>query len=353
MNVGQGEIEHIETGSRTVVVEIPVANQQFTVGGPLSDDAIVRKEGAQVRLEDLTVGDVVRVGWKKTGSGHVIELIEVLSSSSNPRSKRKTDDVTPSMVVGAPRRHVVGKGETLLDPWIPPEGMELIIPSQWILPEIKMDGIVINLAELRLFYFMKKQDRVKTFPIGIGVREANTPVGTFRTGEKTVKPTRFIPAALWEKYGVKTIPPGPENPLGDYWIGLGNSRYGIHGTDIPWSVGRLVTRGCIRLYPEDMEHLFKMVKPGTPVKIIYEPVKIGFLSGRTYVAVHKDIYGRIRDMVNYGYRRLEETGLADRVDLYRFLQALTRQDGMPQDITSEKASKAGDASGFLKGTSTP
>ena len=68
--------------------------------------------------------------------------------------------------------------------------------------------------------------------------------------------------------------------------------------------------------------------------------------------VHKDIYSRIRDMVNYGYRRLEETGVAERVDLYRFLQALTRQDGMPQDITSEKASKGGDASGFLKGTST-
>jgi len=219
------------------------------------------------------------------------------------------------------------------DPWIPPEGMALIIPSQWILPETEMEGIVINVAELRLYYFMKRIKMVIAFPIGIGDRGSHTPLGTFRIKAKRIRPTWFIPASLQEKYGDKTMLPGPDNPLGDHWIGLGDSPYGIHGTDIPWSVGRLVTHGCIRLYPEDIRQLFDLVKPGTRVEILYEPVKLGFLSGRIYVEVHKDIYNRIEDLVEYGYRRLEEKKIIQRVDLEKFRRALDRRDGLPVDIT--------------------
>jgi L,D-transpeptidase ErfK/SrfK len=257
------------------------------------------------------------------------------------------------MLIGAPRRHTIEEGETLLDiarkydlgineiqdlyphldPWIPPVGMELQIPSQWILPETLEDGIVINVAELRLYCFIKKHSMVKTFPIGIGGREWATPLGIFRIGEKRVKPTWFIPPSLQKKYGVKAVPPGPDNPLGDYWIGLQNYNYGLHGTDIPWSVGRMVTRGCIRLYPEDMERLFKLVKTSAMVKIIYEPVKIGLCAGRYYAEVHNDIYNRIEDFVNYGLQRLIAECVAGKVDLDKFYQALARQDGMPVDIT--------------------
>jgi L,D-transpeptidase ErfK/SrfK len=107
---------------------------------------------------------------------------------------------------------------------------------------------------------------------------------------------------------------------------LEGTDYGIHGTDIPWSIGRLVTHGCIRMYPEDIPQLFKLVKPGTEVRIIYEPVKIGRVSGRVYVEVHRDIYNRIEDLTAYGYKRLGQKGLLESVDLDKFRQALDLQE---------------------------
>lgn len=258
-------------------------------------------------------------------------------------------------VIGAPERYVIKDKDTFLDiarhyrlgfnemealypdidPWIPPAGTWLLLPTQWVLPGNVDKGIIINSAELRLYYFIKigVDFLVKTFPIGIGDTDWPTPLGEFKVGEKRKNPAWYVPPSLREKYQVKVIPPGPENPLGKYWIRLGNSSYGMHGTDIPWSVGRLVTHGCIRLYPEDIKHLFQEVHPGTPVRIIYEPVKLGLLSGRVYAEVHKDIYQMIDDFVEYGYRRLQEEGLEKRVDLEKFHKLLKRKDGMPTDIS--------------------
>lgn len=291
-----------------------------------------------------------------TGIGRgEIRILNDLTPVRRPPGKKYSVGQSDTLI-GSPRHHRIEKGETLLDiarkydlginelqdlypnldPWIPPEGMNLLIPSQWILPGIPWNGILINVAELRLFYFTKAR-MVETFPMGIGDWDRTTPLGGFTIGGKRAKPTWFIPPALQPKYGVKTIPPGPDNPLGDYWLGLRYSNYGIHGTDIPWSVGRMVTGGCIRLYPEDMERLFQRVRPGTPVKIIYEPVKFGFLSGRLYVEVHKDVYARAGDLVNYGLKRLRAMGLAGKADLDILLQTLVLQNGMPTDITFDKA----------------
>jgi L,D-transpeptidase ErfK/SrfK len=116
-------------------------------------------------------------------------------------------------------------------------------------------------------------------------------------------------------------------------MGLGSNSYGIHGSDIPWSVGRLVTHGCIRMYPEDIQQLFHTVSTGTPVTIIYEPVKIGIYSERVFAEIHRDIYEKIEDFSAYGFKQLQQSGLTHRVDLKIFQQALKRQDGMPIDIT--------------------
>jgi L,D-transpeptidase ErfK/SrfK len=264
-------------------------------------------------------------------------------------------DVEIKTVIGAPERHIVKNKDTFLDiarhyrlgfnemedlypeidPWIPPAGTWLVVPTQWVLPASLDKGIIINAAELRLYYFMKAgiDTVVKTFPIGIGDTDWPTPLGDFKVGEKRKNPAWYVPPSLREKYRVKVIPPGPENPLGEYWIRLSNSSYGMHGTDIPWSVGRLVTHGCIRLYPEDIQHLYQEVQPGTPVKIIYEPVKIGVLAGRVYAEVHRDIYHMIDDFVEHGYRRLWEEGVLDRVDAEKFHELLERKDGMPVDIS--------------------
>jgi L,D-transpeptidase ErfK/SrfK len=146
--------------------------------------------------------------------------------------------------------------QSILDPWVPPEGLELTIPTFWILPEGNWNGILINIPERRLYFFFKKISMVKTFPIGIGVTENFTPTGRFYIRDKRVSPTWHIPISLREKYeGRKSIPPGPDNPLGSHWMGLSIKGYGIHGTNFPWAVGRLVSHGCIRLYPEDIVRL--------------------------------------------------------------------------------------------------
>ncbi len=285
-------------------------------------------------------------------------------------SKNHSPDAETVTVIGYPVRYVVRKGDTLLDiarnyrlgfneledlypevnPWVPPVEKELILPRMWILPQVRNAGIVINLAEFRLYHFLDKKELlgdslnyfkekvksgepelgfVRTYPVGIGDEIWNSPVGSFRIIEKRVKPTWYIPPSLISKYHpIKVVPPGPTNPLGDYFMGIGDA-YGIHGTDNPWSVGRMVTHGCIRLYPEDIEFLFPTVAEGTPVQIVYEPVKIGFLNGTIYVEVHKDIYGKISDFKEYGYERLANLGLMEAVEPDRFEAELEKKSGMP------------------------
>ena len=286
---------------------------------------------------------------------------------------KQSPDFTTVTVIGQPVIHLVKKGDTLLDiardyrlgynemadlypgidPWIPPAGKELVIPSMWVIPHAARSGILINLAELRLYHFLDRKSMVKTpsdniygdmgrvmsvtknvrtYPVGIGDEQFTSPIGSFQVIDKRTKPYWYIPPSLQEKYApVKVFPPGPNNPLGDYFMGIGNA-YGIHGTDIPWSVGRLVTHGCIRLYPEDIEVLYPSVPVGTPVEIIYEPVKIGFRKGKIYAEIHKDIYNMIPDFHRYGLRKVEESGLMEVVDIKRFEDELTRKSGIPVEV---------------------
>jgi len=318
-----------------------------------------RKREIRITRLALAIGFILVLTKSVGGQDPYISRSKIKLIEMSHRTGKKSLTFKLNTLIGKPQHHRIEKGETLLDiarrydlginelqdlypkldPWIPSEGTDLVIPSQWILPMAAWDGILINVAELRLFYFMKTMDVVRTFPVGIGRLDEPTPLGISTIGEKRTKPTWFIPPALQQKYGVKTVAPGPDNPLGNYWLGLRHSNYGIHGTNIPWSVGRMVTGGCIRLYPEDMEQLFKWIRVGTPVKIIYEPVKFGFLSGRLYVEVHRDVYNKIEDLVNYGLARLHAEGLVGKTNLIRLLQALLRQDGIPMDITSDKPSE--------------
>ncbi len=257
-------------------------------------------------------------------------------------------------VIGITTSHVIEKGQTLLDiaklyglgyneiadlypnldPWIPPVGKKIVIPSQWILPQVDQTQLVVNIAELRLYYFING-NLAKTFPVGIGDLDWVTPTGEYTIGTKQVNPVWHVPDSLREKYGIATMPPGPENPLGQYWMGLGDSHYGIHGTPIPWSIGRPATHGCIRLYDEDIEMLFRNVPAGTSVKIIYEPIKFGLLHGKLYAEIHPDIYNRIEDLEKYGYDLLEKKKLSSKVNMFRFEQALEKKSGLPVDISKD------------------
>jgi L,D-transpeptidase ErfK/SrfK len=220
-----------------------------------------------------------------------------------------------------------------IDLWIPPEGIMLSLPTCWVLPQTQYRGIVINLAELRLYYFRNNGSTVMTFPVGVGAEDWETPLGTFQITAKAVNPTWSIPHSLRSKYDATAIPPGPDNPLGKYWLGLGDSGYGIHGTNVPWSVGHLMTHGCIRLYPEHIEILFPLVGIGTAVEIIYQPVKIGRFGEKIFVEVHRDIYHTIEDFRAYGIGLLQKRGILDQVDIPAFQRALELREGMPVDVT--------------------
>ena len=267
-----------------------------------------------------------------------------------PKGKMDPQALT---VIGVYQKHQIEEGETMLDiaryydlgyqelmllhsqidPWLPSVGKTIIIPTRWVLPFFYKKGIILNIPEFRLFLYLPKQGLVKTYPVGIGVQESPTPFGNFKVLDKKTNPTWEIPPGLRDNYQGRTfIPPGPDNPLGSFWIGLGNG-YGIHGTNSPWGIGRLVSHGCIRLYPEDIKELFRLVKIGMPVKIIYQPVKFGFEKGRIYVEVHPDIYNKIGNLTKYGIEKAISLGLGEKINFSFLHQALKEKKGIPVDIT--------------------
>ena len=170
---------------------------------------------------------------------------------------------------------------------------------------------------------------VTTYPVGIGDTGWETPVAVGRVIDRRIDPTWTVPKSLRAKYGITSIPPGPNNPLGKYWIGLSIKGYGIHGTNFSWGVGRLVSHGCIRLYPEDIAILFENVSVNTPVEIVYEPVKIGIRDNTIFMEVHPDIYNRIPYIRSYTIHRLRELDILRYVSGSKVNDALERQSGVP------------------------
>lgn len=179
-----------------------------------------------------------------------------------------------------------------VDPWLPGEGTAIVLPTRFILPAGPREGIVINLAELRLYYYPKGEDRVITHPLGIGREGWGTPTGTTRIIRKQLKPTWRPPKSIRQEYAEKGDPlplvvkPGPDNPLGEHALYLSLPGYLIHGTNKPYGVGMRVSHGCIRLYPEDIASLFAQIPVSTPVRIVNTPYKAGWEGGRLYVEAH-------------------------------------------------------------------
>lgn len=228
-----------------------------------------------------------------------------------------------------------------LDPFYPGPGKEVLIPTQWILPNIESyEGIVINIPEMRLYLFIKKEGKtfIKTFPIGIGDEGNDTPTGVFKITHKTYKPSWYPPQSIRKERPElpAVVPPGPDNPLGTHSLRLSGGSYLIHGTNRPWAVGRRVTHGCLRLYPEDIPVLFDLVSIGTKVNIIHQNVKIGKKSGRIFVEVH-DIDGYKKpNFYDEALNLLIKKGLLDKVDTIKLYNAIKEKNGVPTDITETK-----------------
>jgi L,D-transpeptidase ErfK/SrfK len=224
-----------------------------------------------------------------------------------------------------------------LDPFIPGDGVAVLVPTGWIIPDSPpKKGIIINLAELRLYHFFYagKQHLYETFPIGIGDEGSDTPLGTYRVVQKTVAPSWYVPKSIKEEKPElpDVVPPGPDNPLGSHALRLSERSILIHGTNKPWGVGRRASHGCIRLYPEDIPRLFERVKVGTGVTIVRQPVKIGVNGRQVYIEVHDDSFATV-EYLDEATRLLQKYGLNGRVNMLKLLRAVRERQGYPVVIS--------------------
>ncbi len=206
------------------------------------------------------------------------------------------EDTLPALAMryGLGYREIVTANPDL-NPWLPGEGTRIQLPTRFILPPGKRTGVVLNLPELRLYYYPPGKNTVVTYPIGIGREGWTTPEGSTEITFTLHKPTWYPPKSIRDEHAANgdelgmTVPPGPDNPLGEYAIFLNMPGYLMHGTNKTLGVGMRVSHGCIRLYPEDIESLAEVIKKGTAVNIIKQPYKAGWLKGRLYLEAHKPL----------------------------------------------------------------
>lgn len=290
-------------------------------------------------------------------------------------------DYPAPVVVGANQVHVINDRESLVelarkydvgyneivaanrdvDPWVPEKGTKIILPTSWLLPDVNgsrmtvsyghrkgydlaamlprpltENSIVINLAELRIYYFFNIGNKgyVRTFPLGIGRTGWNTPSGIYRITAKVRDPVWKVPDSIKEEKPELPdfVLQGPENPLGSYWLQLSAKGYGIHGTNRPYGIGRRVSHGCIRLYPEDIEVLFNLVKVGTKVRIINEPVKIGIYNRKVFLEVHRS-EDNSTELVSHLMEELDRKHMLDYIDKDSLVHAIKNSTGLPALIS--------------------
>lgn len=270
-------------------------------------------------------------------------------------------------LVGTTEAYVTRQGDTLLDiartydlgysqliaanpgidPWLPGANKRIAVSSLYLLPDGPRIGIIVSLSEQRLYYFPPGGQLVETFPIGIAVEANLTPIGSTRVLAKDVRPSWYPPRSIrMERPDLpEVVPPGSDNPLGEYALRLGWPSYLIHGTNKPYGVGRHVSHGCIRLYPEDIARLFQEVKVGTQVRVIEEEVRLAWINNELYLAV----FPSRRQVDDIGVNRPTTTELPyhlvdqvvaaagaaaiDRVDWHGVGQAGAKRNGIPVRIT--------------------
>ena len=201
------------------------------------------------------------------------------------------------------RRHGMGYRALRLanpgvDPWLPGAGTEIVLPQRFILPRAPRDGLVLNTAEMRLYYFPEGRDgQVVSLPVSVGRGEWQTPLGSTRVRRKRRDPVWLPPESIRAEYAAEgrslpeRVPAGPDNPLGRHALDLELPGYLLHGTNRPYGIGMQVTHGCIRLYPRHIQWLYDRVAEGTPVHLVNQPYKAGWHEGMLYLEAHPPLEG--------------------------------------------------------------
>jgi L,D-transpeptidase ErfK/SrfK len=234
-----------------------------------------------------------------------------------------------------------------VDPWIPGDGAEIILPTRFVLPIAPKEGVVLNIAAKRLFYYPEPVDGetrvVETYPVGIGRVGWETPTGNTTVINKARDPVWYVPKSVrleHEKAGDPLpgqVPPGPDNPLGGYVLGLDIPGYLIHGTNKPAGVGMRVSHGCIRLYPENIENLYERIEIGSRVRIVNQPVLFGWQNGDLLFEAHTPLLedGRNwgRNLMTFAKSNLVNySGEAITIDEHRIQTIASDQRGFPVSV---------------------
>lgn len=230
-----------------------------------------------------------------------------------------------------------------LEPWALPENQQVLLPLQFILPDASRNGVVLNLATMRMFYYPKDRQEVLTYPVGIGRDGWSTPLGMTKIVAKKANPAWTVPESIHREHQLlgdplpKIIPSGPDNPLGYYAMPLGFTGYLIHGTNKPYGIGMQVSHGCVQLYPEDVEVLFEQVSVGTPVRIVHQPYLAAWERDMLYLEAHRPLekWGKQDKKLQKAARDKLSKLAAEKnavVDWLRVDEVLNRADGIPTPV---------------------
>lgn len=264
-----------------------------------------------------------------------------------PMGREETELVAPGdTLLDVAHAHRVGfelleRQNPGVDRWIPAPGTIVELPTRSLPPRTGQRGLVINLPEMRLYDFTKP-GAPEVFHVAIGDGIDPTLLGEYRVGEKRIDPAWHVPESIRrEKPELPAVvPPGDDNPLGDRWMTIGTTSYGIHGTNNPWSIGRQATHGCVRLYADEMRRLFDGTPRGTPIEIVYQPYKWGRDGDAILLEVHPDLYARFARPLDEALALPRELGLLGALDLVRVTQVLVAARGTPERVGTRPAETA-------------
>jgi len=288
---------------------------------------------------------VPRAGWGRTGKSPQTRRPEVMLGEIRHYVARYEDtllDIARDNNLGFIELAAANPG---VDPWIPGAGTTIVLPTAHLLPSGPRTGVLLNLIDQRLYYFPPAGGPIQSYPIGTGQEAWNTPIGRTTIVAKKKNPTWYVPKSIRKENPElpAVVRPGPDNPLGGFALYLGWKSFLIHGTNSPWGVGRRVSHGCIRMYPEGIETLFPKLPVGTPVTVIRQELKLGWQNGTLYMEVHPNPAQQLEleetgkftpyPVPELTYRVAEAAGAArNEVDWKRVNVAVAKRSGLPIPI---------------------
>src|SRR5690606_29707786 len=241
-----------------------------------------------------------------------------------------------------------------VDPWLPGDGTDIVLPTRFILPPGPREGIVINLAEYRLYFYPEGQNVVHTYPLGIGREGWGSPVGKTHIAAMISNPAWYPPQSIRDEHAAegdplpRVVPPGPDNPLGPYKMTLAMPGYLIHGSNKKFGIGMQVSHGCFRMLNHNVLELAGRVKVGTSVRIIDEPYKFGISQQKVYLEAHTPLGSEEKNLtlmdrhaavVNTLLQRDEDAGSL-RLDWETVREIIAGEDGLPIQIAEQNQALA-------------